>query len=204
MGNMAASPIYGIDPKKWARLFVKSKRLPPDDLMYSPEDQAKLDAAPPPEAPAVTVAKIAADTAMKQLAAQQTADQQTQANEQRIAQAANVLEGGHVANEQARIQAEQERTHVDATIKLHQIQAERDLAIMEYANKHQISIDQAKVELAKTTMQLQTETTLNAENNAVAERKHQREMAQRASEKPPVQVPGRAAPGHAFDQSGQA
>jgi hypothetical protein len=199
MGSMAASPIYGIDPKKWAKLFIKSKRLPPDDLMYSAEDQAKIDAAPPPEAPAVTVAKIVADTAMKQLAAKQTGDQQSLASEERIAQAANTLEGGHVQNDAARVQAEQQRTQVEATIKLHQIQAERDLAIMQYANAHRISIDQAKVELAKTTMQLQTERDLNAANMAADLHKHHN-----PSPTPPVQAPGRAAPGHAFDQSGPA
>ncbi len=199
MGSMAASPIYGIDPKKWAKLFIVSKRLAPGDIMYSKEDQAKLDAAPPVEDPAVTVAKIVADTAMKQLAAKQGADQQTQASEERIAQAANTLEGGHVQNDAARVQAEQERTHVDATIKLHQIQAERDLAVMQYANAHQVSIDQAKVELAKTTMQLQTERDLNAQNQAVDLHKHHN-----PAPVPPVQAPGRAAPGHAFDQAGPA
>lgn len=195
MGAMAASPIYGIDPKKWAKLFLKSKRLAPGDVLYSKEDQAKLDAAPPIEAPAVTVAKIAADTAMKQLAAKQGTDQQTQASEERIAQAANTLEGGHVQNDAARVQAETQRTHVNATIELHKIQAARDLAIMQYANAHQISIDQAKVELAKTTMLLQTERDLNAQNQAVDLHKHNNPA-------PPVQAPGRAAPGHAFDQSG--
>ncbi len=199
MAQMAMQPAYGIDPKKWAKLFIASKRLSPDDLMYSKEDQAKIDAAPPPEAPAVTVAKIAADTAMKQLAAKQTTEQQSQQSEERIAQAANTLEGGHVQNEAQRVQAEQHRTQVDATVRLHQIAAERDLAIMQYANAHQISIDAAKVELAKTSMQLQTERDLNAANNSLAERHHQREIAARPP--PPVQAPGRAAPGHAFDQS---
>jgi hypothetical protein len=197
MGSMAASPIYGIDPKKWTKLFIRSKRLAPDDLMYSEEDQAKLDAAPPPEAPAVTVAKIVANTAAEALAASQTAAQQSQASEERIAQAANTLEGGHVQNDAARVQAETQRTQVDATIKLHQIQAERDLAVMQYANAHQISIDAAKVELAKTTMSLQTERDIAAQNQAVDLHKHHN-----PGPVPPVQVPGRAAPGHAFDQSG--
>ena len=199
MGAMAASPIYGIDPKKWAKLFLKSKRLTPEDVMYSAEDQAKIDAAPPVEAPAVTVAKIVADTAMKQLAAKQGADQQTQASEERIAQAANTLEGGHVQNDAAKVQAETQRTQVNATIELHKIQAARDLAIMQYANAHQISIDAAKVELAKTTMQLQTERDLNAQNQAVDLHKHYN-----PGPAPPVQAPGRAANGNAFDQAGPA
>jgi hypothetical protein len=201
MGSMAASPIYGMDPKKWAKLFLLSKKIAPDDVMYSEEEQAKIDAAPPPEAPPVTVAKIVADTAMKQLAATQSTAQQSQASEERIAQAANTLEGGHVQNDAARVQAETQRTQVDATIKLHQIQAERDLAVMQYANAHQISIDQAKVELAKTTMQLQTERDLNTSNNELDDRQHRREVAHSNLPPPPVQAPGRAADGHADDQS---
>lgn len=193
MGNVAASPVYGVDPKKWAKLFIKSKRLAPDDLMYSKEDQAKIDATPAPEAPQVTVAKIAADTALKQLAAKQGADQQTQQSEERIAEAANTLEGGHV---QAKVAAEQQRTQVEATIKLHQIQAERELALMQYASAHQISVDAAKTELAKAAMSLQTERDLAAQNAAVELHKHHN-----PSPAPPVQAPGRAAPGHSFDQS---
>lgn len=205
MGNMAANAAYGIDPKKWASMFLKSKRLNPDDLTYTKEEQAKIDATPPPEAPAVTVAKIAADTAMKQLAASQQSDQQSQASEERIAAAAHTLETGRVQNEGAQVQAEQQRTQVDATIRLHQIQAERDLAIMQYANQHRISVDAAKVALAKTAMQLNTERTLNAENNQAGDRKHRRQMAQQRNNLPkaPIQVPGRAANGHAFDQSVQ-
>jgi hypothetical protein len=191
---MVLNPAFGIDPKRWTKLFLKSKRLAPGDVMYSEEDQSKIDAAPPPEAPAVTAAKIAADTQLKLGAMKQTADQQSLQSEQTIAQAANTLEGGHVQNDAARVAADQQRTHVQATLKLHEIQASRDLAIMQYANDHRISIDAAKVELAKTSMQLQTERDLNSANN-----QHQREIARA---KPPVQVPGRAAPGHAFDQAG--
>jgi hypothetical protein len=201
MGNMAANPLYGVDPKKWAKLFLKSKHLDPEDVMYSKEEQDKLDAAPPPEAPAVTVAKIGADTAMKQLAAKQTVEQQSQASEERIAQAAQTLESGHVQNDAARVAAEQQRTHVEATVKLHELQMQHDLALLDYANRNHINIAQAKVALAKTAMQLQTERELNQANNMAGDRKHRRDMAQRNMPKPPAQAPGRAAPGQAFTQA---
>ena len=193
MGSMAGNPLYGIDPKKWARLFLKSKKLSPDDVMYSEEDQAKMDAAPPPEQPAVTVAKIAADTAMKQIAAKQTTDQQSAQNEGQIAAAAHVLEGGKAQIEQTRVQGE-------LTIKAHGLQMQHEQALMEYANRTKISLDQAKAQLAKTAMQLQTERDLNANNQAHEMRKHRTPQAV----KPAVQVPGRAANGQAFAQSGQA
>jgi len=191
MGAMAANPLYGIDPKKWARLFLKSKKLSPDEVMYSEEEQAKLDAAPPPEAPAVTVAKIAADTQLKLGVMQQQADQQTAAEEQKIADMTHILEGG-------KAQIEQQRVHGELTLKAHQIDMEHQRALMEYANRMKISLDQAKAALAKTAMQLQTERDLNAANNAHEMRKHRTPGAP----KPPVQVPGRAANGQAFSQAG--
>jgi hypothetical protein len=191
MGNMAANPIYGIDPKKWAKLFLKSKRLSPESIQYTEEEQAKLDANPPPEAPAVTVAKINADTQIKLGVMQQTADQQTTAAEGQIAAAAHVLEVG-------KGQVEQTRVHGELTMKANQLDMEHQRALMEYATKRGISLDQAKAQLAKTAMQLQTERDLNQQNNAHDMRKH---VTPRPTP-PAVQVPGRAANGQAASQVG--
>ena len=201
LSALVVNPAFGLDPKKWMTVTLRSKKIKPSDVQYSEDQQAKIDAAPPPEAPAVTVAKIVQDTALKQLAASQTTDQQSLASEERVAAAANTLEGGHVQNDAARVQAERERTAVEQTVKLHELAERRDVAMLDYANKHQITLAQAKVELAKTAMQLQTERDLNMANNAAGDRKHRREMIQRNMPKPPVQVPGRAGNGHGFDQS---
>jgi hypothetical protein len=200
LGQATANPVYGGDPKKWYRQMLRSKRLDPADFTFTEEEQAKIDAAPPPENPAVTVAKIAADTAMKQLAAKQTTEQQSQQSEERIAQAANELEGGHVQNEAQRIQAEQHRTLADATVRLHELQVRRELAMLDYANRQQISLSAAKVELAKTAMTLQTQRALNSDDNAADVRKNNRPERPRVGAAPPGQVPGRAGNGRAFEQ----
>jgi len=122
---------------------------------------------------------------------QQQADQQTAAEEQKIADMTHILEGG-------KAQIEQQRVHGELTLKAHQIDMEHQRALMEYANRMKISLDQAKAALAKTAMQLQTERDLNAANNAHEMRKHRTPGAP----KPPVQVPGRAANGQAFSQAG--
>jgi hypothetical protein len=204
LGQAVANPAYGGDPKKWFKQMLRSKRLDPDDFTYTEEEQAKIDAQPPPGAPQVEAAKINADTQLKLGVMKQTADQQTVQSEERIAQAAQALEGGHVQNEQQRIQAEQHRTLTEATVKLHELQMKHDLALLEYANRRGISVDSAKVELARTAMQLKTERDLNAQNQAGEQQKHRREMQMRQQQRPPVQAPGRAAPGHAFDQATQA
>jgi hypothetical protein len=186
----AANPIYGLSPKKAMKEYLKSKKLDPETMQYSEEEQAKMDAAPPPEAPAVTVAKITQDTQLKLGVMKQQADQQTVQHEGQIAAAAHTLEVGQSQAEQARIQGE-------LTLKAHELEMRREIALMDYANKNQISLAAAKTQLAKTAMQLQTERDLNAQNQAHEMRRHRTPQAP----KPPVQAPGRAANGHAFDQS---
>jgi hypothetical protein len=196
MGNMAANPIYGIDPKKWAKLFLKSKRLNPEQVQYTEEEQAKLDAAPPPEQPTVTVAKIVQDTQLKLGVMKQTADQQTAAAEGQIDAAAHALEVGTA-------QTEQQRVHGELTIKAHEIQMQHERALMEYANRRNISLDQAKAELAKTAMTLQAQRELNAADNAIDLHKHRNPQPKPQpprGARPPVQLPGRAGNGRAFEQ----
>jgi hypothetical protein len=188
MGNMAANPIYGTDPKKWATQFYRSKHLNPEDFQYTKEEQERMAAQPPPEPPPVTVAKINQDTQLKLGVMKQTVDQQTEQHEAEIAAAAHTLEVG-------RAQTEQERTRGELTINAHQLEMEHQRALLDYATRQNISFDQAKAQLAKTAMELQTERELNAENHAHEMRKHL------TPPPPPVQAPGRATNGHAFDQS---
>ena len=190
MGAMAANPIYGLDPKKWAKLFLQSKRLKPDQVQYTEEEQAKLAAAPPPEAPAVTVAKIAADAQLKLGVMKQQADQQTAQAEGQIAAAAHVLEGG-------KVQVQQQKNHLDATLAAQKLEMEHQRALMDYANRQKISLDQAKAQLARTAMSLQTERDLNTANNALDMVKHRNPQPR---QRPAVQVPGRAANGQAASQ----
>ena len=191
MAQMALNPAYGFDPKKWAKLFLKSKRIDPADVQYTEEQQAKIDATPPPDAPPVAAAKINADTQLKLGVMKQGTEQQSVQSEERIAQAAQALEGH-------RVDADQNATLTDATVKLHELQTRRELAMLDYANKHQMNLDQVKAALAKTAMTLQTQKQLNAEDNARGGKN--RPARPRIGAKPPAQVPGRAANGEAFEQ----
>lgn len=188
MGQMVANPIYGIDPKKWAKLFLKSKRLDPDDVQYTEEEQQRMAQQPPPEAPQVTAAKINADTQLKLGIMKQQADQQSLQSEERIEQAANELEGARVQNETARVASEHQAVQVSATVDLHKIVMEQ-----------QTALNNVKAELAKVTMQLQTERELNAADNAAQIHGHRARAAQQR-QRPPVQTPGRAGNGRAFEQ----
>ena len=182
--------------KKWMKQNLRAHKLDPEDFTYTEEEQAKLDAMPPPEPPAVTVAKLNADTQLKLGIMRQQGDAQSIASEEKIEAAANVLEGG-------KVQAEQQRTHVDATVKLYELKMAHDRALLDYANRRNIGLDAAKAELAKTAMTLQTQQRLNAEDNAVDLHKHHnppRPERPARGMKPPAQLPGRAGNGRAFEQ----
>lgn len=190
---VSANPLYGLDPKKTMAEYLKAQKLNPASMQYTKEEQKKLDEAPPPEAPAITVAKINADVAMKTLVAGQTSDQQSLAAETQIKQAAQTLEGS--------------LAHVDATVELHKEQLAHERALLDYANRHEITLEQVKGDLATTAMRLQTERDLNAANTAADLHKHAVDKSvdlhkhRNPSPKPPVQVPGRARNGRAFSQA---
>jgi hypothetical protein len=197
MGPMTLNPAYGWNPKKWAKVFAKTKHIKSDDLEYTEEEQARMDANPV-KPPAVEVATINQDTALKLGVMKQTTEQQSQQSEQAIEQAAQTLEG--------------HRTQVDATVRLHEIETRRQLEMLRYANDHQMNLDDVKSKLADRAMTLNTQERLNAQDNAVDLHKHhnpgtgasaREEMRDRPSgQTPPVTVPGKkAGNGRQFEQA---
>ena len=171
----ATQPAYKLSPARTMEMYLRSKNMEPKDFQYTEAEQAKIDAAPPAAPPQIEVAKI--NTASREkIAAQEIA-------------------------------LGKDDLHTNAQVDLHKIQQERDLtyklALLEYSNRHQISIDETKAMLASTAMKLQTEKELNAVNNAVDLHKHKNPPAQPKQprpQRPAVQVPGRAANGQAASQ----
>ena len=62
LASLVLNPAYGFSPKKWAEMLVRANKLQPKDFQYTEEEQARIDAVPPPAAPAIEVAKIRAAT----------------------------------------------------------------------------------------------------------------------------------------------
>jgi hypothetical protein len=182
MGAMVSNPAFGIDPKRWISEFLRSKRLNPALFQYTEEEQAKIDSQPPPEAPQVTAAKIRAEA---QVATAQSRDgliaEKTRVDTDRD-RAYNEL---MAAREQASFETERERLTLQrdlADLKYRQ-------AILDYANRKDIALDQAKAELAKTAMTLQTQKEMAGMNDGKAE-----QVAE-----PIVEPVGRAEDGRACD-----
>jgi hypothetical protein len=194
-GNLVMNPAYGINPKKWFAETWRTKRLDPRKIQYTEEEQAKLAQVPPPVAPAVAAAQVRAQSALQVEQARSQAELQQieaeAAHEQQLLQSGGTTP--HMARatasiEQARIRAhsaelvEASRAHAEAAradkelqiatqngnFKLQEMQLQRDLAVLEYSAKHNLTLEQVKAELAKTAMQEETKRQLAATEQALA------------------------------------
>ncbi len=161
LGATVANQIYGLDPKKWAEIFLKTKHIDPKDMQYTEEEQERMKNAPPVKAPAVEAAEIRANVELQK-------SQLDDATKKDIAVG-------------------------DAHVEMHGIDVRYRMGLLEYANRNQMSLTDVKADLAKTAMELNTQRELNTQN-------HAHELHKQALE-PPTQAPGKAAPGHAFDQA---
>lgn len=164
MGAMVLNPAYKMDPAKWAVEFVKSKRFDPRNFQRDPEEQAKIDQAPPPSPPQVEVAKINA------------------ASREKIAQAMGGIAQG--------------KAGAEAQVRLRELAVRERLAIMDYATRRGISLENVKAQLARTAMQLNTQVKLATARVPSAGRTTARRTPQVA--RTPMEPVGRAPNGQAF------
>ena len=189
MAQMAKDPAFGVDPKKWFKLMAKSKRLDPRELQYSDEDAAQLAQQPPPQAPAVQVATIRAEMDKAKIAASQ---QDNKANRDLTLQKIKV----DTDRDTVYVQSEQDRTRILAETRMREIEVKRELAMLNYANKHQISLENVKAMLARTAMTLTAQKQLaGARLAGDTGKRNSPEVA-----RPEAEPPGRAANGRAFEQ----
>ena len=187
MGGMVLNPIYGIDPKKWAKEMLRAKRLDPGRLEYTEEELAEMAQQPPPKAPAVTVAEINREKELEKTKLL------TESNE-RIAAGRDqtTLQRAKVDTDRDALyaQAERDRVAIEAQAAENKRVQDRELALLKYANDRAISIDDAKAMLAKAAMELTTQVRLTLGQ--------QQASPQVAT--PAFEPPGRAQDGHAYTQ----
>lgn len=174
MGNLVVNPVYGLDPKRWAKQMIMSKKLNPDDFQYTPEEQARIDATPPPEDPRVTAARVTMQGWEKEA----------------------TIKG------QTDLAKTQEQTKVDMA----ELNMKREIALLQYANQHKMTLVEVQSELAQTAMKLKVQERLNAMDNiADMHKENARGAAPKkptaSAGRPPVQVPGRSGNGRSFSQA---
>ena len=162
----SANPIFGIDPEKAMEEVLKSQRFQPDKWLLGEDKKAEMAQAPPPPMPQIEVAKIRAETAVMQ------------EEGKRAKNAADMDRDKIYAEGVAR------RDQSNDFYNQQELTMRRELAILDYANKHQISLDKVKAGLADTVMKL----------------KVQKELSGSQVIEPAVEPAGRAPDGQSFQK----
>ena len=155
--------------------LLRSKRLSPEQFQLTEAEKEAKAQQPPPKAPAVEAAEIRAQA---QVQVAQSRDQLAAQRNQ------NDVDRDRIYNE---VLASREATNYDYNVR--RLELERELALLKYANERQISLDDAKVALARDTMKLQVQKELAGADG---------EGPQVAT--PPTEPEGRAADGRAFQE----
>jgi len=175
MSQMALNPAFGVDPKRWFAAFSRSNNLDPKDFQFTEEEQRVRDQTPPPPPYQVQVAQIRSadnkeqmrtDAQVEQMrsetatAIQQAADQA----KLEIAQMRKEVDQLRVQKDTDRdtvyVQAETSRVEAEHEARMKEIALKRELAMLDYANKHSLQLEQVKADLAKTQMTLETQIKL--------------------------------------------
>lgn len=184
IGNFVTNPAFDLDPALYIEELLKSKRINPQRLKLSDEKKKEIAARGVPEDPRVTAAKIMADATMK-----------------KAAQDAKVKEDALVAD--AQMQAHQQQFEAQENEKDRQIDIavkmiEEKMQTVELSSVERQALDKIKAGLTDTAIKLRTEKELAAASMTVDLHK---DKSPPPVMEPPVQVPGRADNGHAFDQT---
>lgn len=168
-------PAYDLHPGRCMEALLRSKRLSPEQFQLTEAEKEAKAQQPPPKAPAVEAAEIRAQA---QVQVAQSRDQLAAQRNQ------NDVDRDRIYNE---VLASREATNYDYNVR--RLELERELALLKYANERQISLDDAKVALARDTMKLQVQKELAGADG---------EGPQVAT--PPTEPEGRAADGRAFQE----
>ena len=126
-------------------------------------------------APAVQAAQIRAASAEK-----------IAAGSQAVAQARSQAD---IDRDAEYVRAETQRTQQEHEAAMEKLRLQRDLAMLDYANKRDISLADIKADLAKEAAKIDLQRDL-AQIDA-----HTKQVT-----KPPVEPPGRAEPGKAYQE----
>jgi hypothetical protein len=150
MGALVKDPAFKINPEKWIVEAFKAQRLDPSRFQYTDDEwqevQAKMAENGPPADPRIEAAKINADAGIKK--AQISAEvivAKTKADTDR---------------DTTYVHAEQERTLIMHEAKMTELEQRERLAMLEYANREKVTLEQVKAKLASDVMKLKTQEKL--------------------------------------------
>lgn len=153
--SAALNPAYGGDAFKTFGQYLRSQRLDPRDFQIEKAEFEKKQQQPPPPDPRIEAATIGAKSRID---------------------AANINAG--VQKERVRVdtdrdtayvQAETERNRMEHEGRMRELEMRERIALLEYSNKKEITLEELKTQLAKATMSEQTKRDLGAAELAFAQ-----------------------------------
>lgn len=159
MAPMVKDPAFEINPKKWIEQVLKSKRIDPRRLMFSEEEIKEMQAnAQPPVIPQLEVAKLNAEVQKNKTVAEIQ-------SKEKIAEmtVGATLQKSQVDTDRdmVYVEAETQRTANEHQARMAELEVRRELAMLDYANKREMTLEQVKAKLADTAMKLQVQKDLS-------------------------------------------
>ena len=139
----------------WIKAVLKAQHVDPTEILKTDAEIKQLQSQPPQ----------ASDAQIKAQSAQQVATIRAQGMEQAAstrAQAAMHVAGIQQQAEGAYAATEAQMAHDNNVAKLQLLQLQRDLAMLNYAQQHSLSLQQIQADLSKTQIQETTKRQLAA------------------------------------------
>jgi len=151
--QFSMNPGFGISPKKAMEEVLRAWRFEPSKFQLDAEEQQKMQQVAQVSAPQVQVAQIRSQTDLeKAKIATQVEMQKLQADTNRDAQfQAGVAERSRIDYQYKMELLKQENA---------KLQLQKDLAILEYSTKQQISLEETKAKLSSDAMKLSVQKEL--------------------------------------------
>lgn len=215
--QVSQNPAFEIDPAKLFEEYLKAKRMDPSKILLSDEDKAKRAQMPQPAAPQIEAAKIRAQADQEKTQMQLQADQQKFQAEAQLemqkaqadAQLARELAQLENQTQQIRIKTDTDRDtafvnanamrdRTNAEMQMQELAIKRELAMLDYANKREITLEQVKAKLAETSLKLQTQKELSAASMGVDLHKHRNPSPVPEVISPPTEPAGKAPAGESY------
>lgn len=168
-------PAYELHPGRCMEAMLRSKRLSPEQFQLTEAEKEAKAKQPPPKAPAVEAAEIRANAQV----------QVAQSRDQLMVEKIRV----DTDRDTMHLQAQTERTAMEREGMLEELRLRERIALLQYATQERISLQEAKVALARDTMKLQVQKELAGADG---------EGPQVAT--PPTEPAGRAADGRAYQE----
>jgi hypothetical protein len=163
----------------WEKVITQLFRAYRINAMKTPEavkdEQKRRAEQPPPPVPVVEAAKIRAESAKEVATIKGEIDLKKDASD--------------TDRDLVYVEAETQRTASEHQARMEELRLRRDLAMLDYANKRDISFQDAKVDLAKETMKIRSVEKLAAQGASAA-----------SLPKPPIEPKGTAPAGQSYQK----